>query len=170
MNADQAIRRLTAGAVLVVAAIAAVVSFVHIEHLAVMNGQTSVAAMLLPLSIDDTVAAASLVMLRAARAGLGTPRRAGVAQERASVPRAAGQAHRSSGIAVLKGTGIERADAGIPGTGRPGARPGTCQLGLPGAGDTGVVSGRRCPYHPAPGMGADDRVAPDPGGRPKAAG
>jgi hypothetical protein len=84
MDADQAIRRLTAGAVLVVAAIAAVVSFVHIEHLAVMNGQTSVAAMLLPLSIDDTVAAASLVMLRAARAGLGTPRRAGVAQERAS--------------------------------------------------------------------------------------
>jgi hypothetical protein len=77
MNADQAISGLTAGAVLVVAAIA-VVSFVHIEHLAVMNGQTSVAAILLPLSIDDTVAAASLFMLRAVRAGLGTPRRAGV--------------------------------------------------------------------------------------------
>ena len=45
----------------------------HIEHLAVMNGQTSLGAILLPLSIDGTVAAASLVMLRAARAGLGTP-------------------------------------------------------------------------------------------------
>jgi len=73
MTGDPAIRRLTAAAVLVVAAIAAVVSFVHIEHLAVTHGQTVLAAMLLPVSIDGTVAAASLVMLRAARAGLGTP-------------------------------------------------------------------------------------------------
>lgn len=73
MTGDAAIRRLTAAAVLLVAAIAAVVSFVHIEHLAVTHGQTALAAMLLPLSIDGTVAAASLVMLRAARAGLGTP-------------------------------------------------------------------------------------------------
>jgi len=73
MTGDTAIRRLTAAAVLVVAAIAAVVSFVHIEHLAVTHGQTVLAAMLLPVSIDGTVAAASLVMLRAARAGLGTP-------------------------------------------------------------------------------------------------
>jgi hypothetical protein len=73
MTGDGAIRRLTAAAVLLVAAIAAVVSFVHIEHLAVTHGQTVLAAMLLPLSIDGTVAAASLVMLRAARAGLGTP-------------------------------------------------------------------------------------------------
>jgi len=56
-----------------VAAIAAVVSFVHIEHLARTHGQTELAALLLPLSIDGTVAAASTVMLRAARAGLGTP-------------------------------------------------------------------------------------------------
>jgi len=73
VTGDGAIRRLTAAAVLLVAAIAAVVSFVHIEHLAVTHGQTTLAAMLLPLSIDGTVAAASLVMLRAARAGLGTP-------------------------------------------------------------------------------------------------
>ena len=73
MTGDGAIRRLTAGAVLLVAAIAAVVSFVHIEHLAVTHGQTELAAMLLPVSIDGTVAAASLVMLRTARAGLGTP-------------------------------------------------------------------------------------------------
>jgi hypothetical protein len=73
VTSDTAIRRLTAAAVLLVAAIAAVVSFVHIEHLAVTHGQTVLAAMLLPVSIDGTVAAASLVMLRAARAGLGTP-------------------------------------------------------------------------------------------------
>jgi hypothetical protein len=73
VSGDSAIRRLTAAAVLLVAAIAAVVSFVHIEHLAVTHGQAMLASVLLPLSIDGTVAAASLVMLRAARAGLGTP-------------------------------------------------------------------------------------------------
>jgi hypothetical protein len=63
----------TAAAVLLVASIAAVVSFVHIQRLAVTHGQTELAAYLLPVSVDGTVAAASLVMLRAARAGLGTP-------------------------------------------------------------------------------------------------
>jgi len=70
---DRLGRAVTAAAVLLVAVIAAVVSFVHIEHLAVTHGQTKLAALLLPLSIDGTVAAASMVMLRAARAGLGTP-------------------------------------------------------------------------------------------------
>jgi hypothetical protein len=65
--------RATAAAVLLVASIAAVVSFVHIQRLAVTHGQTELAAYLLPVSVDGTVAAASLVMLRAARAGLGTP-------------------------------------------------------------------------------------------------
>ena len=63
----------TGVAVLVVAAIAAVVSFVHIEHLAISHGQSQLAGVLLPLSIDGTVAAASLVMLRAALGGLPTP-------------------------------------------------------------------------------------------------
>ncbi len=72
MTGDKTIRRLTAAAVLLVAAIAAVVSFVHIEHLAVTHGQTPLSALLLPISIDGTVAASSLVMLRAARSGLGT--------------------------------------------------------------------------------------------------
>ena len=72
-HSDNAIRVLTTFAVLVVAAIAAVISFVHIEHLAVTHGQTMLAAMLLPLSIDGTVAAASLVMLRSARMTLPTP-------------------------------------------------------------------------------------------------
>jgi len=66
-------RAATTAAVLLVAVIAAVVSFVHIEHLAVTHGQTKLAAVLLPVSIDGTVAGASLVMVRAARARLGTP-------------------------------------------------------------------------------------------------
>lgn len=71
---DTAIRRLTAAAVLLVAAIAAVVSFVHIQQVALEHGQTELAAFLLPFSIDGTVVAASSAMLRAARAGLATPR------------------------------------------------------------------------------------------------
>lgn len=66
-------RRATTGAVLLVAGIAATVSFVHIEHLARVHGQTPLAAALLPVSIDGTVAAASMVMLRSARAGSGSP-------------------------------------------------------------------------------------------------
>jgi hypothetical protein len=65
--------RVTSGAVLFVAVIAAVVSFVHIEHLAAAHGQTTLTAWLLPLSIDGTVVAASMVMLRAARADVATP-------------------------------------------------------------------------------------------------
>ena len=68
-----AVRHSTTTAVLLVAVIAAVVSFIHIAHLAVTHGQTELAAYLLPVSIDGTVAASSLVMLRAARLGLDTP-------------------------------------------------------------------------------------------------
>jgi hypothetical protein len=70
---DTTIRRMTAAAVLLVADIAAVVSFIHVEHLAATHGRTLLAAMLLPLSIDGTVVAASLVMLRAARSGVRAP-------------------------------------------------------------------------------------------------
>ena len=73
MTGDLAIRRMAAAAVLLVAAIAAVISYLHIEHLALAHGQSALAAMLLPLSIDGTVAAASLVLLRAARTGLAAP-------------------------------------------------------------------------------------------------
>jgi uncharacterized protein DUF2637 len=73
MTGDRAIRRLTAAAVLLVAVIAAVVSFLHIEHLALSHGQTTLAAWLLPVSVDGTVAAASLSMLWAAREDLPTP-------------------------------------------------------------------------------------------------
>src|SRR5215472_5178741 len=73
MTNDRTVLRMTGAAVLLVAGIAAVVSFVHIEHLAVTHGQTPLAAWLLPVSIDGTVVAASLVMLQAARAGIRTP-------------------------------------------------------------------------------------------------
>jgi Protein of unknown function (DUF2637) len=66
-------RVLTTAAVLLVAAIAAVISFVHIEALAVRYGQPLMAAVLLPVSIDGTVAVASVTMLRAARLGLSAP-------------------------------------------------------------------------------------------------
>lgn len=58
---------------LLVSAIAAIVSFVHIEALAVRYGQPRLAAWLLPVSIDGTVAVSSLAMLRSARAGLSSP-------------------------------------------------------------------------------------------------
>jgi hypothetical protein len=71
---DKSIRVMTAATVLLVAVIAAVISYIHIEHLAVtVGGQTMLAAVLLPLSIDGTVVASSMVMLRAARAGIRTP-------------------------------------------------------------------------------------------------
>lgn len=70
---DTAVKRMTAGAVLVVAAVAAVVSFEHIYHLAITHGQPRLTSFLLPVSVDGTVAAASLAMLWAARGGMSTP-------------------------------------------------------------------------------------------------
>ena len=66
-------RRLTAAAVLLVAAIAAVVSYMHVATLALHFGQPPLAAYLLPLSIDGMVATSSLVLLRSARAGVSAP-------------------------------------------------------------------------------------------------
>jgi hypothetical protein len=64
---------LTAAAVLLVAAIAAVVSYLHVATLALHYGQPPLAAYLLPLSIDGLVATSSLVLLRAARAQVSAP-------------------------------------------------------------------------------------------------
>ena len=72
MTADR-YRPLTAAAVLLVAAIAAVVSYMHVATLALRYGQPPLAAYLLPLSIDGLVASSSLVMLRAARAQVSAP-------------------------------------------------------------------------------------------------
>ena len=66
-------RPLTAATVLLVATIAAVVSYRHVATLALDYGQPRLAAFLLPLSIDGMVATSSLVMLRAARAQVSAP-------------------------------------------------------------------------------------------------
>jgi Protein of unknown function (DUF2637) len=66
-------RPLTAVAVLLVATIAAMVSYMHMVTLALEYGQPPLAAYLLPLSIDGMVATSSLVMLRAARAQVSAP-------------------------------------------------------------------------------------------------
>jgi hypothetical protein len=74
MTADRdRYRSLTGAAVLLVAAIAGAVSYLHIEALAVRYGQPFLAAVLLPLSVDGTVAVSGLTMLRSARAGVTTP-------------------------------------------------------------------------------------------------
>ena len=66
-------RMLTASAVLLVAAIAAVISYQHVVALALRYGQPALAAYLLPVSVDGLVAVSSLVMLRAARIGVSAP-------------------------------------------------------------------------------------------------
>jgi hypothetical protein len=66
-------RTLTAAAVLLVAAIAAIVSYLHVASLALRSGQPPLAAYLLPISIDGLVAVASLVMFRAARTNVSAP-------------------------------------------------------------------------------------------------
>lgn len=78
MSTDRLNRAQTTAAVLLVAAIAAMVSYVHIEQLAVAHHQDRLAAILIPLSIDGTVAAMSGVMLSAARRQMPAPRLARV--------------------------------------------------------------------------------------------
>lgn len=72
-DGDTVIRALAAFVVLAVAAFAAVVSYSHIFELGRAHGQDGTAARLLPLSVDGLIAAASLVMLHAARRELDVP-------------------------------------------------------------------------------------------------
>jgi hypothetical protein len=73
IDGDTAIRVLAAIVVLAVAAFAAVVSYSHIFELGRHHGQDGTAARLLPLSVDGLIAAASLVMLHAARRSQSVP-------------------------------------------------------------------------------------------------
>jgi hypothetical protein len=73
VDGDTAIRVLAAIVVLAVAAFAAIVSYSHIFELGRHHGQDGTAARLLPLSVDGLIAAASLVMLHAARRKLPVP-------------------------------------------------------------------------------------------------
>src|SRR6185437_14506123 len=72
-DGDTVIRVMAAIVVLAVAAFAAIVSYSHIFELGRAHGQDGTAARLLPLSVDGLIAAASLVMLHAARRKLGVP-------------------------------------------------------------------------------------------------
>lgn len=73
IDGDTAIRVLAAAVVLAVAAFAAIVSYSHIFELGRHHGQDGTAARLLPLSVDGLIAAASLVMLHAARRSQDVP-------------------------------------------------------------------------------------------------
>ena len=63
------VRVVTVGAVLLVAAVAAIVSFAHMREVAARAGE-GWRAWLLPLSVDGLVVAASMVLLTRRRAGL----------------------------------------------------------------------------------------------------
>jgi hypothetical protein len=69
-------KRLAGAAVILVAAIAATVSYMHVQRLAVQLGQPPLAAWLLPLSVDGTVCAASAALLWSAREAVPAPRMA----------------------------------------------------------------------------------------------
>ncbi len=73
IDGDTAIRVLAAAVVLAVAAFAAIVSYSHIFELGRQHHQDGAAARLLPLSVDGLIAAASLVMLHAARKRIAVP-------------------------------------------------------------------------------------------------
>lgn len=72
-DGDKMIRAIAATAVLVVAAIAAVVSYSHIFDLAYAHHEYGTAARLLPVSVDGLIASASLALLHAARKAISAP-------------------------------------------------------------------------------------------------
>ncbi|MGI5165638.1 DUF2637 domain-containing protein [Spirillospora sp. CA-253888] len=64
---DRLIRATTAGAVVLVAVVAAVVSYRHALELVRAHGETGLTAYLVPITVDGLVWAASMVILDAAR-------------------------------------------------------------------------------------------------------
>ena len=73
MTGDKVIRYTATCAVLTVAAVAAAISFGHIETVALTHGQPLMASRALPLSVDGAVVAASMVLLDAARRSVQAP-------------------------------------------------------------------------------------------------
>ncbi len=71
MTGDKLIRATATLAVLVVAIIAAAISFGHIEHLAFVNGQPLMASRALPLSVDGAVVASSATRATSPRCACG---------------------------------------------------------------------------------------------------
>jgi hypothetical protein len=72
-STDKAIRWSTAGAVIGVAAVAAVVSYEHGYALVRAHGETGWTARLIPLTVDGLIWASSMVMLDSARRGVRVP-------------------------------------------------------------------------------------------------
>jgi hypothetical protein len=68
-SADRRIRWTTMVSVVLLALIAAVVSFGHMHELVIRHGETRLNATLIPLSVDGMVIAASMSVLRSSRMG-----------------------------------------------------------------------------------------------------
>jgi hypothetical protein len=66
---DRWIRWTTTASVLLLAGIAAVVSFRHMHQLALQHGEDPLAAALIPLAVDGTIVTASMSLLHASRCG-----------------------------------------------------------------------------------------------------
>jgi Protein of unknown function (DUF2637) len=71
--ADRVIRWSIAGAVIGVAAVAAVVSYEHASDLVRAHGETGFTARLIPLTVDGLIYASSMVMLDSARRKTAVP-------------------------------------------------------------------------------------------------
>ncbi|MEU7941713.1 DUF2637 domain-containing protein [Microbispora bryophytorum] len=69
MRSDRWIRNTTTASVVLVALIAAVVSFRHMHRLALDHHEDPLAAALIPLAVDGTIVAASMSLLLASRYG-----------------------------------------------------------------------------------------------------
>jgi hypothetical protein len=74
VNGEKIARFLAGLAVLAVAVVAGIVSFSHIETLALAHGYALGTARLLPVSVDGLIVAASLALITGARAQQETPR------------------------------------------------------------------------------------------------
>ncbi|MFC4533088.1 DUF2637 domain-containing protein [Sphaerisporangium dianthi] len=68
-RADQWIRHTTTASVVLLAAIAAVVSYAHMHELVLRHGESLWSAALIPLSVDGMIVAASMSLLLASRRG-----------------------------------------------------------------------------------------------------
>ena len=73
MTADRVTRRTTAGAVVGVAAIAAVASYEHAYYLVRVHGDAGGRPRLVPLTVDGLMYASSMVMLGSARRAVPVP-------------------------------------------------------------------------------------------------
>src|ERR1700721_3802071 len=71
--ADRIIRWTTAGAVVGVAAVAAVASYEHASALVRAHGESGWTGRLIPLTVDGLIYASSMVMLDSARRGVRVP-------------------------------------------------------------------------------------------------